>query len=65
RGIIEKVVMDLMYDIPTDEYIEKCVITEEVVTDGADPIISYSDKPRTKKNNFRRHIRTSSADSIA
>ena len=31
----------------------------------AEPIITYSDKPRAKKNNFRRHIRTSSADSIA
>ncbi len=65
RSIIEKVVMDLMYEIPTDEYIEKCVITEEVVTEGADPIVTYSDKPRAKKNNFRRHIRSSSADSIA
>ncbi len=65
RSIIEKVVTDLMYEIPTDEYIEKCVITEEVVTDGADPIVTYSDKPRAKKNTFRRHVRSSSADSIA
>lgn len=64
RAIIEKAITDLMYEIPSDEYITKCVITKDVVAEGSDPIITYSDEPRTKKANFRRHVRHST-DSIA
>ncbi|MBQ8914425.1 MAG: ATP-dependent Clp protease ATP-binding subunit ClpX [Lachnospiraceae bacterium] len=64
RAIIEKAITDLMYEIPSDEYITKCVITKDVVAEGADPIITYSDEPRAKKANFRRHVRHST-DSIA
>ena len=64
RAIIEKAITDLMYEIPSDEYITKCIITKDVVAEGAEPIITYSDEPRTKKANFRRHVRHST-DSIA
>lgn len=64
RAIIEKVVMDLMYEIPSNEYVEKCVITKEVVADGAEPVMTYSETPRQKKNNLRKHIRHNE-DSIA
>lgn len=65
RAIIEKAITDLMYEIPSDEYITKCIITKDVVAEGTDPIITYSDEPRTKKANFRRHVRHTSTDSIA
>ncbi len=64
RAIIEKSITDLMYEIPSDEYIKKCIITKDVVAEGSDPIITYSDEPRTKKASFRRHVRHST-DSIA
>ena len=64
RAIIEKSITDLMYEIPSDEYITKCIITKDVVAEGSDPIITYSDEPRTKKASFRRHVRHST-DSIA
>lgn len=64
RAIIEKAITDLMYEIPSDEYITKCIITKDVVAEGAEPIITYADEPRTKKANFRRHVRHST-DSIA
>ncbi len=64
RSIIENVVMDLMYEIPSDEYIEKCVVTKETVAEGKDPIITYSQEPRQKKTNLRKHIRHNE-DSIA
>ena len=64
RAIMEKAVMDLMYEIPSNEYISKCVITKDVVLNGADPIITYSEEPRPKKNNFRKQVRHSE-DSIA
>ena len=64
RAIIEKVVMDMMYEIPSNDYVEKCVVTKEMVTDGAQPVITYSETPRTKKTTLRKHIRRSE-DSIA
>ncbi len=64
RAIMENVVMDLMYEMPSDEYITACKITKGVVTGEDKPEITYSDKPRTKKNNLRKHIRHNE-DSIA
>ncbi len=64
RAIMENVVMDLMYEIPSNEYIERCVITKDVVANCAEPVLTYSEEPRLKKNNLRKHIRHSE-DSIA
>ncbi len=64
RSIMENVVMDLMYEIPSDDYLESCVITEAVVEEGAEPILTYSETPRPKKNNFKKHVRHNE-DSIA
>ena len=49
RSIIEKATLDLMYEIPSDDKVAKCVITKEVITDGAQPEITYSDNPAEKK----------------
>ena len=49
RSIIEKATLDLMYEIPSDDKVVKCVITKEVITDGAQPEITYSDNPAEKK----------------
>ena len=64
RAIIEKVVMDLMYEIPSDEYVRKCVITKEVVADHAEPVLTYGDEPRAMKNNLKKRIKRNE-DSIA
>ena len=39
RGIFESIMTDLMYEIPSDESIEKCIITRETVENGADPVL--------------------------
>ena len=41
RSIMEHIMMDLMYRIPSDDTIEKCVITKAVVDGIGEPIISY------------------------
>jgi len=64
RAIMENAVMDLMYEIPSNDYIEKCVITKDVILNGAEPILTLSEEPRQKKNNLRKHIRHTE-DSIA
>lgn len=37
RGIMEKLMTDVMYEIPSRDDVEKCVITEETVTEGREP----------------------------
>ncbi len=39
RAIMESVIMDLMYEIPSNDSIKKCIITKETVTEGAEPIM--------------------------
>lgn len=64
RAIMENVVMDLMYEMPSDEYMSKCLITKGVVLGEEEPVVTYSDKPRQKKGNFKKRIRHNE-DSIA
>ena len=53
-----------MYEIPSDEYVRKCVITKEVVADHAEPVLTYGDEPRAMKNNLKKRIKRNE-DSIA
>jgi ATP-dependent Clp protease ATP-binding subunit ClpX len=55
RAIIEKAVTDLMYEVPSNEEIAKCVITKEVVEGTGEPEIIYSDTPRPRKSFIKRH----------
>ncbi len=41
RSILEKVMLDLMYEIPSREDIEECVVSEEVIDQGQDPLVVY------------------------
>ncbi len=41
RSILENVMLDLMYEIPTRNDIEECVINEEVITQGVKPLLVY------------------------
>lgn len=47
RSIIEDVMMDVMFDIPSDESIEKVIVTKDSVEGSGKPIIEYhSDKKK-------------------
>ena len=39
RAILEGIMLDIMYEMPSLEGVTECVITEECVTDGAPPIL--------------------------
>ena len=43
RAIMEESMMDIMYEVPSDETIEKCIITKECVENGAQPEIVYKE----------------------
>lgn len=41
RSIVESVVMDLMYRIPSDDQVESCLITAEAVRGEEEPTVTY------------------------
>ncbi len=43
RSILEAVMLDIMYEIPSDPSIESVRITKDCVENGADPLIVYRD----------------------
>ena len=51
RSILEAAVMNTMYETPSDETIKECIITEEVINDGAEPELKYNSKSKSKKSN--------------
>ena len=47
RGIFEKMMTDIMYELPSEEDVCKCIITKATVEDGAGPVIER--KPKEEK----------------
>ena len=41
RSIMEKAMMDVMYEIPSDDNISKCIVTENTITGDGKPEIEY------------------------
>ena len=39
RSIIEEIMRDIMFDVPTDSRIEKCTITKGTVENGESPVL--------------------------
>jgi len=55
RTIMEKAMMDVMYTIPSDDTIEKCIITGSVITDNEQPtIIRKSEGTSSAKKTSRK-----------
>jgi ATP-dependent Clp protease ATP-binding subunit ClpX len=51
RAIIEEVLLNVMYDVPSREDIGKVVVTGEVVSDNVNPtLIPREDEPKKKKS---------------
>jgi len=44
RSIVEDFMLDIMYELPSRENIEKCIVTRDVVEHGAEPIYLESDR---------------------
>jgi ATP-dependent Clp protease ATP-binding subunit ClpX len=44
RAILESVMLDIMYEIPSSSGIQECVIGEEVITRGESPLLLYENQ---------------------
>lgn len=56
RSILEESMLDIMYEIPSRDDIEKCIITKDTIIKKAKPNLVYSDvkkKNKTKKSDKR------------
>jgi len=47
RAILEDAMLDIMYDIPSQENIKECIISEEVILKGEKPLILYESKTKS------------------
>ncbi|MCK5762997.1 MAG: ATP-dependent Clp protease ATP-binding subunit ClpX [Clostridiales bacterium] len=52
RSIVEKVMLDVMYELPNRNDVEKCIITKEVITKGQNPTLVLHDKGKKKKESI-------------
>jgi ATP-dependent Clp protease ATP-binding subunit ClpX len=48
RAILEEVMLDLMYELPSLKNVKECVITEEVINGSAKPILLYDNEKGVK-----------------
>jgi len=46
RAILEQVMLDVMYDLPGNEKIAKCIITKEAITGQGKPILEEGDRKK-------------------
>src|SRR5258708_4474116 len=46
RSILEHVLLDIMYDLPSLNNVEKVVVDESMIKGDAQPILLYSDQPK-------------------
>lgn len=49
RAIMESILLDLMYDLPSMQNVEEVIINAEVVDNGTAPVIVHSDQKRESK----------------
>ena len=58
RSIIENVMTDIMYDIPSNEKTEKCIITKDTIQNNAKPkIIENPNKESKKKQRVQAEVK--------
>ena len=57
RSIIEEIMRDIMFEIPSNPNIEKCIITKATVTENAGPEIVENEKKESKKVDIQKNKR--------
>jgi ATP-dependent Clp protease ATP-binding subunit ClpX len=48
RAILERAMLDVMYDMPSQQNLKEVVITEEVIVQDADPVLVYRAESETR-----------------
>jgi len=48
RSVMEEAMLDVMYELPSDEHATECVINEQVIREGEYPVILYDNTEQKK-----------------
>lgn len=56
RSIIEEIMRDIMFDIPSNPKIEKCIITKATVEEGKEPELIFNENKIPKKHISKKKI---------
>ena len=54
RSILEGVLLDVMYDIPSEDSVAKVVVDENVITGKSEPMLIYETLRRKNPKSLRR-----------
>lgn len=65
RAILEETMMDMMYTLPSNNQVKSCLITKDVVENGAPPVLTYGERTVAKKQTSRRLSSKKSSGEIA
>ena len=65
RSIIEEIMRDVMYDIPSNEKIAKCTITKETVINKAQPEIVIDENKKRELPKVKRKVKTGKKEETA
>ena len=65
RAIMEETMNDVMFEIPSDSTISKCIITKEAVEGTGKPVIEYRDEEEMRKASAPKTVRLKDDDEIA
>ena len=49
KAILEDIMLNVMFDIPSRNDVEKCIITKDTILNGSDPILIISEGQRARK----------------
>lgn len=48
RSVMEEAMLEVMYDLPSKDNVQECVISEQVINEGDYPVVLYHNKPDEK-----------------
>ena len=65
RSIIEDIMRDIMFEIPSNPKIEKCIITEKTVREGVPPEIIINENKKAKKQVKKKKTMPASKEETA
>ena len=65
RSIIEEIMRDIMYDIPSNEKIVKCIITKETVLNKANPELILDENKKREMPKQKRRVKNNKKEETA
>jgi ATP-dependent Clp protease ATP-binding subunit ClpX len=46
RSVMEKAMLDVMYELPSEPNVKECVISEQVILQGEYPVVLYDNESK-------------------